>query len=103
MAHRRLNLLTHRRRGRLAHRRWSLRGGRGRTLRTGGRDGLGKRFLVGRLPRTVLGLGRALGKGRCRAGAHGRGDRTNLTRVDRLDLHASGCQVLADDLAAQGL
>jgi len=100
LARRRLSLTDRRR---LAHRRLSLPTSRRKILRPGGRDRLGRWVLVRRLPRTSLGLGWALGKGRRRTGAHGRGDRMNLLRVDRLDLHASGCQVLAGDLAAQGL
>ena len=69
----------------------------------GRRDRLGLRFLVGRLPRSGSGLGRALGKGRRRTRAHGRGDRTNLFRVDPLDLHAPRRWVLTGDLGAQGL
>jgi len=95
LACRGLNLLT--------DRRLSLPTSRRKILRPGGRNGLGRWVLVRRLPRTSLGLGWALGKGRRRTGAHGRGDRMNLFRVDRLDLHASGCQVLAGGLAAQGL
>ena len=70
-------------------------------MRTGGRDGLG-RWVLG-LPRTSLGLGWALGKGRRRAGAHGWDNRMNLSRVNRLDLYTSGRLVLAGDLGAQSL
>jgi hypothetical protein len=52
---------------------------------------------------SIWGLGLTLHKGRRRAGPDRRGDRMNLFRVNRLDLHACGCRVLADDLGAQGL
>ena len=71
-------------------------------MRTG-RDDLGHRSLVRQLSLTVLGLGRALRKGRRRTGANGRGDRMNLLRVYRLDLSAYGRCVLAGVLGAQGL
>jgi hypothetical protein len=87
----------------LAHWGLSLLAGRGQILRTRGRARLGLRVLVRQLPRTVLGLGRALGKGRRRSGAHGWGDRMNLFRVDRLDPHASRRRVLAGGLCAQSL
>jgi hypothetical protein len=102
LGHQRLNLLTGRRRlghrglsllagrRRLGRRGLSLLAGRGEILWTGGRDGLGLRGLARRLPRSVFGLGRALVKGRSRTWAYGRGDRMNLLRVYRLDLHASG-------------
>jgi hypothetical protein len=99
LVHRGLDLLADRRR--LAHRGLDLLADRRNILRTGGRDGLG-RWVLGP-PRTSLGLGWALGKGRRRAGAHGRGDRMNLFRVNRLDLYASGRLVLAGDLGAQSL
>ena len=86
LADRWLSLLMGRRS--LADRRLSLPTSRRKLLRTGGRDGL-SRWGLG-LPRTSLGLGWALGKGRRRAGAHGRGDRMNLFYVNRLDLYASG-------------
>ena len=97
LTYRGLNLLTNRRgRGR----RWlNLLANRRNILLPGGRDGLGRCVLE--LPWTSLGLGWALGKGRRRAGAHGRRDRMNLLRVDRLDLDVSRRLVLAGDLGAQ--
>src|ERR1035441_7192154 len=86
----------------LAHRRLSLLAYRRKALRTGGRDGLGLQVLVRRLPRTALRLGRPLGKGRRRAGAHVRRDRMNPCRVDRLDLHAPGGRGLAGGLDPPG-
>jgi len=112
---RRLNLLAGRRRlgnrrlsllaapGRKGHRRLDLLASRREVLRTGGRDGLCLRGLARRLPRSVLGLGRALGEGRCRTGAYGRGDRMNLLCVYRLHLHAPGWWVLVNGLGPQGL
>ena len=101
LANRGLSLLMGRRR--LADQGLSLLTGRWKILRTGDGDGLGTQVLVRRLPRTSLGLGWALGKGGRRTGAHGRRDRMNLLRVDRLDLHASWHLVLASGLGAQSL
>jgi len=72
---------------RLAHGLLSLRAA-GRGDWTTGRRG-------GRLPWTSLRLGRVLGEGRCWARTDGRGHRTNLLRVDRLDLHTPGRRALA--------
>jgi len=112
---RRLNLLAGRKRlgnrglsllaapGRRGHRRLNLLTSRREVLWTGGWDGLRLRGLARRLPRSVLGLGRALGEGRCRTGADGRGDRMNLLCVYRLHLHAPGWWVLVNGLGPQGL
>jgi hypothetical protein len=101
LAHWGLNLLTNRRL--LAHRRLNLLTDRRNILRSASQDGLGMKVLAGQLFWTSLGLDRALGKGRSRTGAHGRRDRMNLLRVDRLNLDASGRRVLADGLGTQSL
>lgn len=107
LAHRRLSLLPYRRRRRLAYRRLSLFPHRRNVLRSGGRNGLGTRGLGGHLPRSGLGLRRALGwplgKAWRGTGVHSRCHRMNLLGIDRLDLHARGRGILPGDLGAQGL
>lgn len=99
LALRRLDLLTHRRRltrwGLSLLTRWR------KVLRTGSRDRLVLLALGRCLPRSVW-LGLSLDKGRRRTRPHGWGYRTNLLRVDRLDLHPRWRRILAG-LGAQGL